>query len=139
VRRFVLDASIVLAWCFPDENALLAQHVAGLFKRGDAAVAPSFWPHEVLNALLAGEKRKRISEGLMRSFLDDLSSLPIALHEIPTGIVFDRIQESSRRYGLTAYDAAYFDLAKYSELGLATLDEDLIRACKKSGLRLIGA
>jgi predicted nucleic acid-binding protein len=139
VSRFVLDASVVLAWCFPDENAPLAQRVAGLFKRGDTAVAPSFWPHEVLNALLAGEKRKRISEGLMRSFLDDLLSLPVALQELPTRIVFDRVQQSSRKYGLTAYDDAYFDLAEHSGLRLATLDEDLIRACKKSGLRLVEA
>ncbi len=28
MSRFVLDASVVLAWCFPDENPALAQHVA---------------------------------------------------------------------------------------------------------------
>jgi len=61
VSRFVLDASVPLTWCFPDENAATAQHVAGLLKRGDIAIAPSFWPHEVLNALLAGEKRKRLT------------------------------------------------------------------------------
>jgi predicted nucleic acid-binding protein len=137
VSRFVLDASIVLAWCFPDENSSLAQHVANLFKRGDTAVAPSFWPHEVLNALLAGEKRKRISESLVRSFLDDLSSLPVVLQEVPSAIVFDRVQQSTRKYGLTAYDAAYFDLAEHSGLHLATLDEDLTKACRKARVRLI--
>ena len=55
VSRFVLDASVVLTWCFPDENAALARHIASLFKRGDTAVAPAFWPHEVLNALLVGK------------------------------------------------------------------------------------
>ena len=29
MSRFVLDASVVLTWCFPDENAAMAQHVAG--------------------------------------------------------------------------------------------------------------
>ena len=79
MSRFVLDASVVLTWCFPDENAATAQHVAGMFKRGDTAIAPSFWPHEVLNALLVGEKRKRISKDLVQSFLDDLATLPIVL------------------------------------------------------------
>ena len=57
MSRFVVDASVVLTWCFPDENAVLAHRVAQMFNRGDSAIAPSFWPHEVLNALLVGEKR----------------------------------------------------------------------------------
>ena len=68
MSRLVIDASVVLTWCFPDEDAALAQHVADRFKRGDTALVPSFWPHEVLNALLAGEKRGRISQELVRVF-----------------------------------------------------------------------
>ena len=137
MSRFVLDASVVLTWCFPDENAAMAQHVAGMFKRGDTALVPSFWPHEVLNALLVGEKRKRISKELVRSFLDDLATLPIVLEQFPAGVVFDRIQHLSREHGLTAYDAAYLDLALDSGLPLATLDEDLARASKKARVRLV--
>jgi predicted nucleic acid-binding protein len=135
VSRFVLDASVVLTWCFPDENAAMAQRVAEMFKHGDTAIAPSFWPHEVLNALLLGEKRKRISKELVRSFLDDLATLPVVLERCPAGIIFDRIQQLSREHGLTAYDAAYLDLALNSRLPLATLDEDLRRACKKTRVR----
>jgi len=137
VSRFVIDASVVLTWCFPDENAAMAEHVADLFKRDGTAIAPSFWPHEVLNALLAGERRKRISRDLVRSFLDDLATLPIVLEQFPAGIVFDRIERLSREHGLTAYDAAYLDLALESISPLATLDEDLVRACKKAKVRLI--
>jgi predicted nucleic acid-binding protein len=137
MSRFALDASVVLTWCFPDENVALAQHVAGMFKRGDTAVAPSFWPHEVLNALLVGEKRKRISKALSRNFLDDLAALPIVLEQFPAGVVFDRIQYLSREHGLTAYDAAYLDLALDRSLPLATLDEDLIHACKKARAPLL--
>jgi predicted nucleic acid-binding protein len=137
VSRFVLDASVVLTWCFPDENAAMAQHVADMFKQGDTAIAPSFWPHEVLNALLAGEKRKRISKELVGSFLDDLATLPIFLEQFPVTTVFDRVQQLSRAHGLTAYDAAYLDLARVSGLPLATLDEDLARACKKARVRLV--
>ena len=137
MSRFVLDASVVLSWCFPDENAAMAQHVAGLFKQGDTAVAPSFWPHEVLNALLVGEKRKRISRALVQSFLDDLAKLPIVPEQFPAGVVFGRLQRLSREHGLTAYDAAYLDLALDNGLPLATLDEDLARACKRARVRLV--
>jgi predicted nucleic acid-binding protein len=137
VSRFVVDASVVLAWCFPDENAAVADHVADLFKQGHTGVVPSFWPHEVLNALLVGEKRKRISADLVQSFLSDLAALPIALEQLPTAIVFDRMQRLSREHSLTAYDAAYLDLALDGRLPLATLDEDLVVACKKTHVRLV--
>ncbi|HKM49493.1 MAG TPA: type II toxin-antitoxin system VapC family toxin [Terriglobales bacterium] len=137
MSRFVLDASVVLTWCFPDEDAAVAQHVADMFKRGDTAVAPSFWPHEVLNALLVGEKRRSISKELVGSFLDDLATLPIVLEQYPASNVFDRTQHLSREHGLSAYDAAYLDLALASSLPLATLDEELVRACKKARVRLV--
>ena len=137
MSQLVLDASIVLSWCFPDENTILAQHIARRFTQGDTAVAPSFWPHEVLNALLAGEKRKRISKELTQLFLDDLAKLPITLEAAPARIVFDRIQTLSRTHGLTSYEAAYLDLALTNGLALATLDEALLRACEKAGATVV--
>lgn len=131
MSRFVLDASVVLTWCFPDENAEVANEVAQMFKKGDSAITPSFWPHEVLNALLVGEKRKRISGDLINTFLTDLATLPIVLQGLPAETVFDRIQALSREHGLTAYDSAYLELAIESGLPLATLDQDLIRAAVK--------
>jgi predicted nucleic acid-binding protein len=40
---------------------------------------------------------------------------------------------------LTAYDAAYLDLALDAGLPLASLDEDLLQACKKTRVRLVQA
>lgn len=137
MSRFVLDASIVLTWCFPDENADVAEHVAHRFQQGDTALAPSFWPHEVVNALLAGEKRKRLSKEMIQAFLSDLALLPVTLAQYSPEIVFDRIYSLSRRYGLTPYDAAYLDLALENELALATLDEALVRACKNTGVTCV--
>jgi predicted nucleic acid-binding protein len=134
---FVLDASIVLTWCFPDEHSDIAEHVAAMFKHGDSAIAPSFWPHEILNALLAGEKRKRITKTLITSFLDELVQLPVELTLVATDGVFERIHSLSREHGLTAYDAAYLDAALETKLPLATLDADLARACKNAGGVLI--
>lgn len=139
MSRFVLDASIVLAWCFPDENSALAEGIAERFKQGDSAIATSFWPHEVLNALLVGEKRGRISKDLVQSFLMDLAMLPVALQQTPAETVFQRIEPLAREYALTAYDAAYLDLCLGIGLPLATLDEDLSRACRSAGAGLVGA
>jgi len=137
VSRFVLDASIVLTWCFPDEGAATAERIAGMFRQGDTAVVPSFWPHEVLNTLLVGERRKRISKELLRSFLKDLAELPIVLEQFSSRVVFDRLERLGRDLRLTAYDAAYLGLALNSGLPLATLDEELANACKKAHVRLL--
>lgn len=137
MSRFVVDASVVLTWCFPDENAPYAQQVASMFSRGDSAIVPSFWANEVLNALLVGEKRKRISRALIDTFLVDLAKLPVEPKLTLTGEVFDSVQNLSRRHYLTAYDAAYLRLAETSRLPLATLDQDLIKACKQSNVALV--
>lgn len=139
MSQFVLDASVALAWCFPDEaeSNSLAEKVAERFMRGDTAVAASFWPHEVLNALLVGEKRNRITQALIQSFLDDLAVLPVAL--IPSNVetVFARVHSLAREFVLTSYDAAYLAIALDCGLPLATADAALIRACKKSGVAVL--
>lgn len=73
----------------------------------------------------------------MRTFLKDLAALPVVLAHFPADAVFDRVQSLSRDHGLTAYDAAYLDLAHSSGIPLATLDTDLIRACAKAGVELV--
>jgi predicted nucleic acid-binding protein len=137
VSRFVVDASVVLAWAFPDENSDVAVRVTRRFQQGDVALVPAFWPHEVLNALLVGEKRKRISAELVQTFLTDLEALRIVPELVPAREVFVRIRSISHEHGLTAYDAAYLDLAKMRSLPIATLDHDLMRACGKAGVDLL--
>lgn len=138
MRFFVLDASITLAWCFPDESNQIADYVADTFKQGKIARVTSFWSHEVLNALLVGEKRKRISEALVQIFIDDLIKLPIVIDfPQPSTVVFTKIQSLCREYGLTPYDAAYLELAIRNELPLATIDKALQKAAIAAGVELL--
>ncbi len=50
-----------------------------------------------------------------------------------------RLQALADRYRLTAYDAAYVDLAMQLSLPLATLDEDLQKAARAENVELIDA
>jgi predicted nucleic acid-binding protein len=52
LSRFVLDASIILTWCFPDEETQKAQEISERIATGERVTVPAFWRHEVLNALL---------------------------------------------------------------------------------------
>ena len=75
---FVLDASIALTGCFPDEEAQKAQEISERIATGDTVLVPGIWPHEILNTLLVGEKRRRLTRELTRAFIEDLKHLPQA-------------------------------------------------------------
>ena len=76
MTHFVLDASIVLTWCFPDEEAQKAEKISERIAVGDKPAVPAFWRYEVLTALMAGEKRKRLTSELIQAFRNDLERLP---------------------------------------------------------------
>jgi predicted nucleic acid-binding protein len=129
VSRFVLDASIILTWCFPDEESQKAVEISERIAAGERVSVPAFWRHEMLNALLVGERRKRITPELTQAFLDDLDRLPVDVD--PPGsatVVFQTTQALCRKHRLTAYDAAYLELAMRDNQPLATVDDDLRRA-----------
>jgi predicted nucleic acid-binding protein len=138
VTRFVLDASTVLTWCFPDEEAQKAQEVSERIAGGDSVIVPAFWPHEVLNALLVGERRKRLTPELTQAFLADLNRLPVDIDGAATrDMVFNITQTLCRKHALTAYDAAYLEIAIRGGYPLATADQDLKRAAVAEGVQLL--
>ena len=129
MSRFVLDASVVLTWCFPDEQSQKAEEISERIASGDRALVPAFWPHEVLNALLVGERRKRMTAELIGAFVQDLNRLPVDIDRATTAAtVFGSTQTLCRQHRLTAYDAAYLELAIRESCALATVDDDLRKA-----------
>jgi predicted nucleic acid-binding protein len=100
-------------------------------------LVPAFWRHEMLNALLVGEKRKRLTPELTQSFIDDLDRLPVDLDIPSSAVVFNTVQALCRKHGLTAYDAAYLEIAIREKNALATVDQDLRRASVAEGVELL--
>ena len=133
VRVLVLDASVANTWIFEDES----------HPRADAALAEVLnsggfvtrhWHLEVRNALIAGERRGRIS--LIESIrgLLYLSGLPLQTDtEADLGAAFNL----ARLYNLTMYDAMYLELALRLGLPLATLDRGLGRAASAAGVEAL--
>jgi predicted nucleic acid-binding protein len=118
----VLDSSIALSWCLPDEGGTdqIQQEVAG-----SGAIAPAHWPLEVANALLMAERRHRINAEFRNAALRDLAALPISLDGETPARAWDETLRLAEAYRLTAYDAAYLELAQRLTLPLATLDAEL--------------
>jgi predicted nucleic acid-binding protein len=130
---FVLDCSVTLRWFFADEVDAYADAVAHVFPSA-SAIVPGIWPLEVANALLMGERRKRSTIAQASKWLDHMRSLPIAVDEDTTARAWSEIVSLGRSQGLSAYDAAYLELALRRGLPLASLDERLKGAADAIGV-----
>lgn len=131
--RFVLDASITLAWSLHDEDHPLAELVFQELQFGSALV-PSIWWYEVRNILIMNERRGRNTPDLSEEILRDLRRLRISIEEPGDEA---RIMELARQYRLTVYDAAYLALSARERLPLATLDGKLEAAARAAGVSLL--
>ncbi len=121
--HIVVDASVTLSWCFPDEQTPLSVAVLDRLNAGDTALVPAFWSAEVLNSLLVGEKRGRISSNQTQAFLRDLAALRPTFDNASVEQVFGFLQKLCREQNLTPYDALYIELALRVKCPLATLDQ----------------
>lgn len=137
VKQFVLDASVAVAWCFADESTPFSEGVLDLLSKGAHAIAPAIWPLDVANAILAGERRKRISIAQITVLLSRIAHLPISVEGIDPPRAFGEILSVARQEHLTEYDAAYAELALRLALPLATLDHELRRAARHAGIALV--
>jgi len=134
-EAFVLDGSVALAWCFADEVDAYADAIAKKFPDIEAMV-PSLWHLEVTNVLLVGERRDRCDQTDTASWTAFLGSLPITVDEQTSSRAFSDILALARTHNLSAYDAAYLELALRRGLPLATLDGSLRAAATKAGVAI---
>ena len=123
---FVLDASVAVAWCLPDEQSAYADLVIEVL-RDSYAIAPPLWRLEVVNALLVAERRKRLSKADAEAAIRRMAILPIRIDASPAG-EFGSEFFVARETALTAYDASYLLCASRLGLPLATADAKLRKA-----------
>ncbi len=130
MSRLVLDASITADWLLDDEFEPRAADALTRLRR-DGAIVPPLWHDEVRNALLAAERRGRVSQNGTTERLDSLKALPIRTDgDTNLQAAFNL----AREHGLSFYDALYLELAKRLGTTLATLDRKLAGAALAEGL-----
>lgn len=137
INRLVLDASVALAWCFPDESSPASEKLLDFMADGAKAIVPAIWPFEVANALLTAERRNRLSMAQVTAALRSLTLLPIAIDAVQVESVFGDVLAVARQGRLTECDAAYLELALRETLPLATLDVQLRRAARNAGISVV--
>jgi len=133
--ELVLDASLTLAWALPDEASKYSDRMLQRVATGKAWV-PAIWPHEIANGLLMAQRRGRVTAAQRVAFVEELLKLPIEMEQRSARGVLDTHVTLAEKYALTAYDAAYLDLALRKGVALATQDKALKAAAKKAGVKL---
>ena len=138
MSRFVLDASVAVAWVagMPiDPYAVAVQtHVAN----GWRAIVPSLWQLEVANALLMVERRRVLTAADVDRGLLDLETFLASRAEVDQiPVAMRQAADLARRFQLTVYDAVYLELSKRESVPLATLDKSMRVAAGKAGVALL--
>jgi predicted nucleic acid-binding protein len=136
--NFVLDASVTLSWCFEDEGGDYALRVLETL-RASEAVAASPWPLEVANGLAVAERRGRLDAATARRFMELVLALPIAVEPMSRSPALTGAYDLAHRRSLSAYDAAYLELAIRRAIPIATLDARLREAAVAEGVEVFGA
>lgn len=119
---FVIDASATLPWRFEDEATLWTEALLDRVMGGEEVRVPAHWPLEVANTLLTAFGSGRVTTEQVTEFIEDLIALPIRIEPPSDPTHWRAIFVLARTHRLTAYDAAYLELAVRTGLPLATLD-----------------
>ncbi len=135
-KLFVLDNSVVMAWCFEDESNAYADAVLEKLTAARALV-PAIWALEVINVLLVAERKNRIKQAESTRFLSLLLQLPIDIEQEMPRTAMPELLTLGRSLSLSSYDLAYLNLALQSGCPLSTLDQKLTAAAAKTGVPLL--
>jgi predicted nucleic acid-binding protein len=129
---FVVDNSVAIAWTYPKQSTEYTEHLLDSASHGLLHTA-FIWPAEFANAA-----HTLVNRGLLTERL----GLEMIAMSHDFGFIVDKAPDPadlysvSRKYALTAYDAAYLELAMRLNLPLATRDAQLIEAAKSLNLYL---
>lgn len=133
---FVLDNSVAMCWPMASQPMWLTPRpcCAGCPARTAGAV-PSQWALEAGNVIARGEAKGLLTEARSQAFVLLLGRLNIATDTATAAHALGAPLHLARRYKLSAYDAAYLELALRTGSPLATLDAGLKKAARSAGVK----
>jgi predicted nucleic acid-binding protein len=133
---FVLDNSVVSGWYLAKQATPYTDAVLDKL-RHDTAIVPPLWELELVNVGRTAVKRSTLTDDEARLAVSFVLGLPITVDRaiVPP----ERVLSLALTYDLTAYDAAYLELAMRLKLPIAAKDGDLRDAAEKAGVSLVKA
>lgn len=135
----VLDNSVAMRWCFGDGSQADLAYADAVMDTllAASAIVPAIWGLEVANVLARAERQRTITAEHMSEFIARLAALDIETDVETSRRALGATLYLARQHGLSAYDAAYLELALRRRLPLATLDVDLRQAAADAGCTVV--
>ncbi|NDF45744.1 MAG: VapC toxin family PIN domain ribonuclease, partial [Betaproteobacteria bacterium] len=109
----VLDNSVAMLWLLPQSNPAgmaLADKVLTQLQN-DGAMAPSLWTLEAANVIAKCQRLGKITQAQASAFVALLEGLGIAIDTSTSQRALHDTLDLARQFRLSAYDAAYLELA----------------------------
>jgi predicted nucleic acid-binding protein len=137
MKRFVLDASVALAWLLDHPVPAYALHVKRAL-RTIRPLVPPLWILEVANVLAVGERRSNLTaDQVVRSMSLIEQLLGETIETISPLVTFRQVLTSARSFRLSVYDAFYLEISRSEGVPLATPDQALRAAAPRAGVELL--
>lgn len=133
---FVLDNPVAMCWLLADGKPADVAYAEAVLDalREQQALVPSLWALEASNVIARAEAKGLLTEARSQAFVVLLQRLNIATDPAAAAHALGDTLHLARRHKLSAYDAAYLELALRTGLPLATLDADLEKAAQAAGV-----
>lgn len=130
----VIDSSVAVSWMIADEESEAGRRALAL-AYAEGIIGPRVLWYEFRNSLIVNERRGRLLPAETERAISVFAALePIFLDDHDEAALL----RLSRRHALTAYDAAYLELATRLGQSLATFDHRLAAAARAEGVELVG-
>jgi predicted nucleic acid-binding protein len=135
LKTVVVDASFAGAWILPDEASGGAELLLReILEEKTVMAVPELWHYEMGNLLRSAVRRKRLAEADAGTALDLLRRVPRQIFDHRDDLFQRRLMTLAIRFDLSAYDAAYLELADRLQCALVTNDRRLRETAGTLGL-----
>ena len=129
----VIDASATAPLVLDDERGDVVPEAFDAVASG-TCIAPGNWPYEMANVIWKTLRAKRIIASEVDLIRDALAVFAVKIDRESVGEALTRTLDLAITHNLTAYDAAYLELAIRRTAALASHDADLRAAARREGI-----
>jgi len=138
MKQIVIDGSAALGLILPDERQTdSSKKLRAALEAKTVARVPAHWWVELTNGILMAERRKRITLAVAMELLNLIPALEVSTDDETATRTTSDVAALARQKNLTAYDAAYLELAIRDGAVLASQDKELLKAAIECGVEVI--